>query len=38
MHEIILLTDIGLAVSYLVDSMSCTSLVIKINLEAMTAV
>ena len=37
MHEIVLLVDAGLLVSYLVDSRSCTSLAIKIKVEAMTA-
>lgn len=37
MHEIAPLIDVGLVTSYLVDSMSCTRLVIKIKLEAITA-
>lgn len=37
MHEIMLLIDIGLVVSYPVDSISCAVLVIKVKLEAIIA-
>lgn len=37
MHEIMPLIDIGLVMSYPVDSISCAMLVIKIKLEAIIA-